>query len=48
MLFQKIASFIGVSETAYEILRNKISKKVLIQQKFNKIYQLQTLIFSKL
>ena len=40
--------FIGVRATFHEILKNKISKKVLIQLKFNKIHQLQTLIPSKL
>ena len=33
--------------TVHEILKNIISKKVLTQQKFNKIHQLQILISSK-
>ena len=33
--------------TVYEILVIKISKKILTQQKFNKILRFQTLIFSK-
>ena len=40
--------FIGVQATVHEILKNKIPKKVLTQQKFKKIHQLQTLISSKL
>ena len=48
MLFQKILIFIGVWTAVHEILKNKISKKVLNQQKFSKIHELQTLIFSKL
>ena len=43
-LYQKMIWFIGVGAIAYEILATKISKKILIQQKFNKIYRLQTLI----
>ena len=48
MLFKKKVCFIGVWATVHEILRIKISKKVLTQQKSNKIHQLQGLIFSKL
>ena len=48
MLFQKILIFIGVWTAVHEILKNKISKKVLNQQKFSKIHELQKLIFSKL
>ena len=47
MLFQKIVWFIGVWATIHEILREKISKKVATQQKFNKIHELQTLLSSK-
>ena len=43
-LYQKMIWFIGVGAIVYEILATKISKKILIQQKFNKIYRLQTLI----
>ena len=39
--------FIGVWATVYEILAIKISKAMLIQQKFNKILRFQTLISSK-
>ena len=37
----------GVWATAHEILAIKISKKVLTQQEFNKIYRPQTLISPK-
>ena len=43
-LYQKMRWFIGVGAIVYQILATKISKKILIQQKFNKIYRLQTLI----
>ena len=39
--------FIEVWTTVYEILAIKISKKILTQQKFNKILRLQTLISPK-
>ena len=42
-LFQKMVWFIGVHTTVHEILAIKISKKILNQQKFNKILQLQAL-----
>ena len=48
ILFQKIVFFIGVQATIHKILYNKISKKVLTKQKFNKIHQLQTLMPSEL
>ena len=47
MHIQKIVCFIGVCATVHEIPRNKISTKVLTQQKSNKIHQLQKLISSK-
>ena len=40
-LFQKMLWFIGVWATAHEILAIKISKKMLTQQKFNKIFRLK-------
>ena len=40
--------FIGVRATVNKILKNKISKELLTQQKFNKIHQLHTLMSSKL
>ena len=40
-LFQKMLWFIGVWATAHEILAIKISKKMLTQQKFNKILRLK-------
>ena len=40
--------FIGVRATFNKILKNKISKEVLTQQKFNKIHQLHTLMSFKL
>ena len=46
-LFQKMVWFIGVSATVHEILAIKISKKMLTQQKFNKILRLETLISPK-
>ena len=46
-LFQKMLWFIGVGATVHEILAIKISKKMLTQQKFNKILRLQTLISPK-
>ena len=46
-LFQKMLWFIGVGATIHEILVIKISKKVLTQQKFNKILRVQTLISPK-
>ena len=39
--------YIGVRATAHEILRIRISKKMLTQQKFDKIFLLQTLISLK-
>ena len=50
MLFQKIVFFIGDRDISriHEILKNEISRKVLTQQKFNKIHQFQTLISFKL
>ena len=50
VLFQKIVFFIGVRDISrfHEILKNKMSRKVLTQQKFNKIHQFQTLISFKL
>ena len=50
MLFQKIVFFIGDRDISriHEILKNKISREVLTQQKFNKIHQFQTLISFKL
>ena len=45
--FQKMIWFTGVLATAHEILAIKISKKILAQQEFNKIYRLQTLISPK-
>ena len=44
MLFQKIVWFLGVWAIVHEILRNKIFKKMLIQQKFNEIHQLEALL----
>ena len=46
-LFQKMLWFIGVRATIHEILAIKISRQMLTHQKFNKILQLQTLIFPK-
>ena len=43
-LFQKMVSLIGVRATIHEI---KISKRMLTQQKFNKILQFQILISPK-
>ena len=43
-LFEKMLWFIGVWATVHEILTIKISKKMLTQQKFNKIFRLQTVI----
>ena len=43
-LFQKMIWFIGVWATVYEILTIKVLKKMLSQQKFDKIVQLQTLM----
>ena len=43
-LFQKMQWFIGVWAIVHEILAIKISKKILTQQKCNKILWLQTLI----
>ena len=40
--------FIEVRATVHGILKNKMPKKVLTQQNFNKIHQLQTIIPSKL
>ena len=50
MFFQKIVFFIGDRDISriHEILNNEISRKVLTQQKFNKIHQFQTLISFKL
>ena len=48
IFFQKVVCFIRVWATIYKISRKKISEKVLTQQKFNEIHQLQTLISSKL
>ena len=45
-VFQK-TWFIEVSATIHELLAIKISKTMLIQQKFNKILRFQTLISSK-
>ena len=45
--FLENARFIGASTTVHEILAIKISRKMLIQQKFNKIFRLQTLISTK-
>ena len=42
--FEKMLWFIGVCATDHEILAIKISKKMLTQQKFNKMFRLQTLI----
>ena len=39
-LFQKMVWFIGIRAIVHEILAIKISKKMLIQQKFNKILRL--------
>ena len=39
--------YIGVRATAHEILRIRISKKMLTQQKFDKTFLLQTLISLK-
>ena len=39
-LFKKMLWFIGIWATVHEILAIKISKKMLTQQKFNKILQL--------
>ena len=39
--------FIGVQGTVHEILAIEIWKKMLTQQKFNKIFRLQTLISPK-
>ena len=46
-LFQKMIWFIGVWATVHEILAIKISKTMLTQQKFNKIFWFQTLISSE-
>ena len=46
-LFQKMVWFIGVWNTICKILAIKISKKMLNQQRFNKIFPLQTLISPK-
>ena len=46
-LFQKMVGFIGIQATIHEILAIKISKKILSQQKCNKILRLQTLLSSK-
>ena len=46
-LYQKMVWFIGVQATVHEIMAIKISKKMLIQQKFNKILPLRTLISPK-
>ena len=48
VFFQKIVFFIRVRARIHKILKNKISKKVLAQQKFNNIHQIQALISSKL
>ena len=45
-LFQKIVWFIGVWATIHEIVRNKLSKKVLNKWKINGTFQIQTLISS--
>ena len=39
--------YIGVRAAAHEILKIKISKKMLTQQKFDKMFLLQTLISLK-
>ena len=46
-LFQKMIWLIGVWATIHEILAIKISKNMLIQQKFIKILRIQTLISPK-
>ena len=46
-VFQKMIWFIGVWATVHEILAIKISKTMLTQQKFNKIFWFQTLISSE-
>ena len=46
-LIQKMIWFIGFWDTAYEILAIKISKRMLTQQKSNKILRLQTPISPK-
>ena len=46
-LFQKTICFTGVWATVHEVLPIKISKKMLTQQKINKISWLQTLISPK-
>ena len=46
-LFQKMIWFLEVWATIHDILEFKISKKILTQQKFNKIIQIQTLISPK-
>ena len=46
-LFQKMVWFTGVQATAHEIYAIKISKKMMTQLKFNKIFQFQILIFPK-
>ena len=46
-LFQKMLWIIGVLATVHEKLAIKILKKMLAQQKFNKILRLQTLISPK-
>ena len=45
--FQKMVWFTGIWATVHEVLVIKISKNMLTQQKFNKILQIQILIFLK-
>ena len=46
-LIQKMTWFVGVSAIVHEILAIKIPKKMLTQQKFDKVLWLQTLISPK-
>ena len=46
-LFQEMICFIGVWATVHEVLVINISKKMLTQQKCNKILEIQTLISLK-